>query len=106
MKSIKFSEDYQKLPLNWEGTHAVLIGVYPTKTSIIKNRYTAFWKYDVRFRNKEGGYEFNFEDALILMFIHLNSGLPFTTIRRNYEQKYEYYVNSIGETFKLEKTTQ
>jgi len=34
-KQIKFSEDYQKLPLNWEGTQAVLIGVYPTKTSII-----------------------------------------------------------------------
>jgi hypothetical protein len=105
MKTIKFSEDYFKLPPNWEGTQAKLIAVYPEKVSNIKNSLTAFWRYDTTFRNKIGRYDLDFEYALILVFIHYNTGIPFTTIRRNYSEKFEYYIHSIGESFILKKTT-
>ena len=49
-------------------------------------------------------YDLNFKDGLILVFIHYNSGVPFTTIRRNYKEKFEYYSNAIGETFVLTST--
>lgn len=101
MKTIKFSEDYKKLPVVWEGTWAVLVAVYPEKVQTIKKKYPSFWLYDTEYRGKEGSYDLNFEDALILVFIHLNTGRPFTTIRRNYKEKFEYYMNSIGETFML-----
>jgi hypothetical protein len=104
LKEIKFSEDYGKLPLNWEGTMATLIAVYPEKVDTIKKRFTAFWRYDTTYRGKVGQYNLKFEDALILVFIHQNTGMPFTTIRRNYPQKFEYYAASIGESFKLVRT--
>ena len=103
MKIIKFSEDYEKLPQNWNGTLATLIAVYPEKVETIKNRYTAFWKYDTKVRGKDKYYPLNFEDAIILVFIHHNTGMLFPTIRRNYKQKFEYYSASIGETFKMVK---
>lgn len=101
VKQIKFSEDYEKLPLIWNGTMATLISVYPEKVETIKNRHTAFWKKDTKVRNQEKYYSLNFEDALILVFLHHNTGMLFSTIRRNYNQKFEYYANSIGETFKM-----
>lgn len=104
MNTIKFSADYEKLPENWEGTKAMLISVVPTPVRIIKEEMTAFWKYDTKYRGREEFYHLNFKEALILVFIHLNSGLPFTTIRRNYQQKLEYYTESIGDTFLLERT--
>ena len=100
-KQIKFSEDYEKLPLLWKETTATLIAVYPEKVKRIKNRWTVFWKKDTKFRNKEEYYPLNFEDALILVFLHHNTGTLFSTIRRNHEQKFEYYTGSIGKTFKL-----
>ena len=100
MKSIKFSEDYVKLPITWKGTEAKLIAVYPEKVEYIKNALPAFHKYDTTTRDGRQ-YPLDFKDALILVFIHINSGLPFTTIRRNYREKFEYYANSIGETFVL-----
>lgn len=103
-KQIKFSEDYEKLPLNWNGTTATLIAVYPEKVETIKNRYTAFWKKDTKVRNQKKYYPLNFEDALILVFLHHNTGTLFPTIRRNYKEKFEYYTSSIGETFMLAKT--
>jgi len=102
-KKIKFSNDYEKLPLNWDGTAATLIAVYPEKMENIKNKYSAFWKKDTKVRNQEKYYSLNFKDALILIFLHHDTGTLFPTIRRNYEQKFEYYVGSIGETFILTK---
>ena len=104
MKNIKFSEDYEKLPLNWIGTQAILISVTPHKISKLKMAVPSFIYYDTKFRNKNDFYIFDFEDCLILTFIHINTGKPFTTIRRNYMEKFEYYINSIGETFSLIKT--
>lgn len=105
MKSIKFSEDYTKLPLIWKGTQAKLIAVYGEDVEYIKNGLPAFHKYDTTTRDGRQ-YPLNFKDALILVFIHLNSGLPFTTIRRDYKEKFEYYASAIGEIFVLEPSSQ
>jgi len=104
MKKIKFSEDYEKLPNDWNGTQATLIAVYPEKVETIKNKYTAFWKYDTKVRGQDKYYPLNFEDAIILVFLHHNTGRLFPTIRRNYKQKFDYYSSSIGETFVLTST--
>lgn len=103
MKKIKFSADYDKLPAVWEGTQAILMAVTPAKTEFIKNGLTAFYRYDTTYRGGSGSYPLNFEDAIILFFIHLNTGKPFTTIRRDYPSKREYYEKSIYDYFILEK---
>lgn len=103
-KKIKFSEDYEKLPVFWNGTHATLLTVFPVKMETIKNRYTAFWKFDTKIRGEERYYPLNFKDAIILVFLHHNSGKLFPTIRKNYKEKFEYYTNQIGETFQLKDT--
>ena len=114
MKTIKFSEDYEKLPFFWEGTQATLLAVYPESVNTIQQRYTAFWKRDTQIRRnstkfselgKKEYYLLNFTDAIILIFLHHNTGHLFPTIRRNYKEKFEYYMNSIGETFVLKRTS-
>jgi hypothetical protein len=50
-KQIKFSEDYEKLPLLWKETTATLIAVYPEKVKRIKNRWTVFWNGFICFFN-------------------------------------------------------
>ena len=99
MNKIKFSEDYDKLPIVWDGTQALLIAVYPCKIDDIKKGCPAFIEYDTKIRGKDKHYPLNFDDGLILVFIHQNTGLPFTTIRRNYKEKFEYYNNSVGDMF-------
>ena len=101
MKTIKFSHDYEKLPLNWVGTQAQLMAALPVSIDALKKRMPTFIDYDTKLRGKEGNYPLDFESGLILFFIHLNTGKPFTTIRRNYEQKFEYYQNAIDEPFAL-----
>lgn len=104
LKKIKFSEDYEKLPNVWAGTQATLIAVYPESVERIKNRYTSFWHYDTKVRGQDKHYPLTFTDAIILVFIHHNTGRLFPTIRRNYKEKFEYYVNSLGESFVLTNT--
>ena len=110
-KGLKFSEDYYKLPKEWNGTQAKLIAVYPEDIDKLKKSTPSFIKYDTQIREdksyltlKPRFYDLNFKDGLILMFIHYNSGIPFTTIRKNYKEKFEYYVNAIGENFILIST--
>lgn len=103
-KKIKFSEDYEKLPIIWNGTTATLMAVYPEKVKTIKDKYAAFLRFDTKVSNQEKYYHLDFEDALILIFLHHNTRRLFPTIRRNYREKFDYYINSIGETFKLTKT--
>ena len=104
MRKIKFSEDYEKLPLGWEGSQATLIAVYPEQVETIKNRYSAFCAYDTKVRGKEEYYPLNFKDALILVFLHHDTGRLFPTIRRYSEEKFDYYVLCVGKTFVLTPT--
>ena len=80
---LKFSHDYMKLPLDWNGTQAVLMQI-TNKVDMdeLKLSNPAFIKYDTKFRGEEGSYELDFKWGMILFPIHLNTGLPFTTIRR------------------------
>ena len=105
MNSIKFSEDYDKLPKDWEDSCALLIGVYPVSIEWLKKNNPAFIDYDTKFVNKDGTighYPLDFKDGLILVFIH-DCGLPFTTIRRDYPQKRWYYQSEVGMPFVLRR---
>lgn len=98
---LQFSHDYKKLPENWPYTCARLFGVFPSKISELKRDLPNFLEYDTAFRGEDGHYPFDFEDALILLFVHEKTGKPFTTIRRNYPSKQKYYSHNIGEVFQL-----
>lgn len=104
MNKIKFSHDYEKLPENWEGTQAILIGVafHPN----IKNffdRCPQLKIADTTFRGETGQYPITFDEALILTFIHLNTRRIFTTIRRHTNYKDLYYRENLFKTFELER---
>lgn len=102
MKTIKFSNDYEKLPKIWEGTQATLISMTDVDISKLKNSHPAFIKYDSKIRGKDEYFPLDFDRGLILVFIHHNTGIPFTTIRRFTPRKADYYHMSVLETFKLE----
>lgn len=108
MNQIKFSHDYFKLPLNWEETEALLLGVMTLNLQTMKEElplfYPNFIYKDTRFRGEEGNYPIDFDEAIILTFIHIKTGQIFTTIRRYTPSKAEYYRSSIGETFLLQRT--
>jgi hypothetical protein len=106
LKTIKFSHNYPKLPEVWDGTQAVLMAISQVDIDHIKLSNPAFINYDTTYidnNNKECKYPLDFKDGLILFFVHLNTGKPFTTIRRDYVSKSEYYHGAIGETFILER---
>lgn len=100
-KVIKFSHDYEKLPIPWEGTQATLIGVWYASLDRLRLSHPSLIERDVKFRGEDGSYEFNFNDAIILTFYHLNTGTIFTTIRRLTDSKAKYYHDAIGESFVL-----
>jgi len=101
--TIRFSSDYTKLPTSWEGTQATLLAVVPVSITEIKKRYPAFIKYDTKYRGKEGYYPLNFEQGIILLFLHHNTGKVFSTIRRNFPKKRIYYKSKVLSTFILAK---
>ncbi len=102
MNKIKFSHDYEKLPLNWTGTRAVLFGVqYINDMDNFKNRFPQLIAQDTKFRDEMGSYKLNFEEGLLLVFYHLRSETFFTTLRRFTPDKSEYYQEREQETFEL-----
>jgi len=103
MNKIKFSSDYHKLPFNSNGTQAVLIGISTANVKYLKQALPQFITYDTRKRCKGTEYyNLDFEQAIILTFIHINSGLPFTTIRRYTKEKYDYYKGLEWKTLLIE----
>ncbi len=104
MRTLKFSHDYEKLPLNWDGTQAILIGIqYISDMKIFKNRLPQLIRVDTKFRGEEDSYELNFKEGILLTFFHLNSARLFTTIRRFTETKYDYYNSECQELFILKR---
>jgi hypothetical protein len=101
MNTIKFSFDYEKLPIGWNGSQALLVSVYPADIEWTKRAMPAFIEYDTTHRGKTERYPLDFKDGLILVFIHYNTGRVFTTIRRNINEKFEYYLSKIGESFEM-----
>lgn len=105
MNKLKFSHDYHKLPVQWDGTQAILIGVqYIVDMNRFKNRLPQLVRADTMFRGEEGFYPLNFKEGILLTFFHLNSSRLFTTIRRFTEGKYTYYEGEQQETFELVRT--
>ena len=102
MPEIKFSDDYEKLPVIWQGTQATLIAVvYCDDIQKLKRSHTAFIRYDTEYRLTDGSYPLDFKEGLILVFIHHNTGVPFTTIRRFYPRKKKYYDSFLWHSFTL-----
>lgn len=102
MNKLKFSHDYQKLPMQWDGTQAILIGVqYIVDMDRFKMRVPQLIRADTMFRGEEGFYPLNFKEGILLTFFHLNSSRLFTTIRRFTEDKYQNYIEDAGDTFEL-----
>ena len=99
VNKIKFSHDYQKLPLNCNGSSARLIGVVRVKLYELSN---SFLVYDTEFRGETGFYDLgsSFKDGIILTFLP-NIGKPFTTVRRYTPNKMMYYQNKLGEHFTI-----
>jgi hypothetical protein len=102
MNKIKFSHDYLKLPVIWEGTQAILIGIqYIPDMDRFKKELAQLVRADTMFRGEDGFYPLNFKEGIILIFFHLNSCELFTTIRRFTLEKFQYYEGERQERFEL-----
>lgn len=105
MNEIRFSEDYEKLPEDWDGTQARLIGLIETDSRQLNYGAPKFVEYDTKYRGKSGFYELPDDvPVLILTFIHYRTGRPFTTIRKNTEENFNYYNQRFGGRFILKKS--
>ena len=106
MNKIKFSNDYEKLPINWPDTKAVLIGISIVDIPWLKNTMPKLIDIDSKIRNSEEHYPLDFERAIVLTFFQKSNISPrlFTTIRRYVPSKYEYYKGELWKTFELVDT--
>jgi hypothetical protein len=103
VKTIKFSHHYNKIPLNIKT--AVLLGV---EAWDVEKLPASFKDYDAEYEG-EGAtlyYPLPEKGNVIVLFLWGEVGggvhILFTTIRRCTESKWDYYHNSIGETFAIE----
>lgn len=103
MNTIRFSNDYDKLPLQWGGTEAILIGIAVGDIEWLKKNIPSFIELDTKIRNSKDHYPLDFDTAIVLTFFHIGSFSPklFTTIRRYTPEKYEYYKKKVWEAFTL-----
>jgi hypothetical protein len=109
MKTIKFSEVYEKMPFYADNppTQATLLEVFKVNSEDLHKR---FIEYDTIYFDKKinnlAYYKLPKGEVLVLilksqMFNDNNFDL-WTTIRRFTPSKYEYYKKSRGETFNIE----
>jgi hypothetical protein len=85
---------------------AVLLGV---EAWDVKELPATFHDYDTEYEGKEGEtlyYQLTETGKIIILFLWGDTGAGlhflFTTIRRCTEKKWDYYHNSVGETFTIE----
>ena len=103
---LKFSYDYYKLPVNWEGKLARLAHVHVIE---LEEQSPAFLEFDTRIRSPEDSPWGPFKHyplpskgkALFLLF--WCDGTVFQTVRLHTPSKEEYYRSMIGSLFKLER---
>ncbi len=102
MNKLKFSRDFNKLPVFWEGTQVVLIGVQHIKDmDNFKKLLPQLIKVDTMLRDGGEFYPLDFKEGLLVTLFHINPDYLFTTFRRYTEEKYRHYNENIGETFEL-----
>ena len=108
-KHILFSHDYDKLPVNWEGTKATLVFVDDYR---LESQNDCLIEFDTRFRDsnlvqmsshpriyKQCHYPLPRKGKnLFLLFKH-ESGMFFFTQRKWTIDKEQWYEGSIGEDF-------
>lgn len=89
---IKFSSDYPKL---WGQKTAELLQV-----RLLADINPDLIEYDTK--NSQGEY-YQLPDTPIIQLIFVgDKNIPFCTLRRYYEAKWEYYTDAVGERFKIE----
>lgn len=104
MLNIKFSQQFVKLPSNFNGTHAKLVKVEPMRFSQLD---PAFVEEDSRYmvdgEAKHYIFDFKYDKCIVLTFVH-ESGVEFTTIRSYTADKLEYYLKNLNLMFELVRT--
>lgn len=102
MLTLKFSHDYEKLPLNWKGTNAILLSVlYVPDLDYFTRKFPGLVRMDTKFRNEEGIYILDFKQSIILVLWHVKSSTLFTTIRKFDDEKLRHYEMNVEQPFKL-----
>lgn len=100
--SLKFSHDYEKLPIIWQGTNAILLSVlYVPDLDYFTRKFPGLIKMDTKFRNEDGSYILDFKQAIILVLWHVKSSTLFTTIRKYDDEKMKHYEMNIEQPFRL-----
>jgi len=104
MLTLKFSQSFEKLPKNWNGTFAKLVKVEGKKFSDLD---PAFVEEDSRYmidgEAKHYLFDFRYDKCVVLTFVH-SSGVTFTTIRSYTADKLEYYLKNLNLMFQLVRT--
>jgi hypothetical protein len=99
--NIKFSQQFVKLPVGFNGTFAKLVKVEGKKFSDLDS---AFVEEDSRYvvdgEVKHYIFDFRYDRCIVLTFVH-ESGVEFTTIRSYTADKFEYYLKNVGLMFEL-----
>lgn len=104
-KSIEFCCDFEKLPEDWENTKAVLVSYVIKPVHEIYDEWGKFAEFDTKIRGTlERSFIINFENAIVLFFIHIPSGKVFATLRKYNIENVEKYGSSIGKKFVLIRT--
>ena len=97
MNKIKFSHDYPKLH---EQTLAVLLDIRKVSVDSLDND---FIEYDTKYYAKEGYGHYELPkncDVIILVFAG-DKDIPFTTVRRFTQKKYDWYFSLMGKEFTI-----
>ena len=101
---IRFSNDYYKLPDDWQDKKAILIAAsYCPDMQALEKELPAFIEFDTVIRTDDPmsaeRYPINFKEGIILVFVTKQEGKMFTTIRRYTPEKMKYYEGSVWKTF-------
>jgi hypothetical protein len=99
MTSIKFSHDYDKLPINANGKTALLLDVH---TILLEHQTKAFLEFDTRIRGGNEHYPLPDKGEFLLLLFEVSGGGIFTTLRRSTPEKKAYYYGKRGEAFTIE----
>jgi hypothetical protein len=96
MNAIKFSHNYPKL---WNQTQAKLVAV---ELLDARTLHDDLIEYDTRILSGDDAaeyYELPKTGKLIQLVFIGGKGIPFCTLRRHTDEKYDYYINQIYKVF-------
>lgn len=94
MRSIKFSAEYHKMPMDYNPSK--LIQIIPINNCELDQ---PFIEYDTKKINNTY-YPLSFSNGIILLLL-TEDGYLWTTIRRHTPSKWNYYKSMVGEWFEI-----